>query len=1251
MKIRSKYILFLLLVILSSCAGESDDSTTTTEETIVKSIVRAAKDGLVEIDEDNVFKFDLKNPYEFNDNIDNYLIHNLDEEVLRKMIVIKQDVENGKLECIQRKCSYIPNENFYGTDSLVYTFDDPYFEDNHEITDFKVNFQVNPVNDSPYTEEQEIDVVEDSPVDFSYLLDDVDSDNENISIIFVEDVKAGVLDCTNNQCLYSPNKDFTGYDDFKIKLSDGETESSVYTMTFKVDPVNDAPVSENKLLEIDEDGSLPFEVLMTDVDNSYDNLSLKLLSNVQHGSLTCVKKLCNYSPNKNYFGEDSFSYQLTDGLLDSETYTITFQVNPINDKTTSLNISVDMDEDTVRDFELPINDVDNSDEQLTLVIVTEPSNGLLNCTTPRNCTYTPNRDYQGSDNFTYNVNDGTIDSIRYSVSFRIRNVNDAPIGAELNLRGDEDIPLNFSIPYVDIDNIAEELSVIITDNPRNGKIVCNNINCEYTGNLHYNGEDSFAYKLKDETLESPIYTANIVLNPINDRPEVEVSEQVVDVDQDVPLDFKLYPATDVEGDDLVYSLIGVPEQGTLTCVGTNGVKNDNSCSYTPPAGVADTAYEFKYNVTDGFDFSDEVTVRLNIIGHNYVSIEPKNWEFNDKELQINPDGSIEQIVQPPQKTLFAISDDGRMHQIEFGLAPANPYVSARLSTNGGSPSRTVVDDKGRVWVANRGSANITCYKPNTPNKGDMQYCFNPPSIGVGGGPRSLTAQKVDDLTTNVYITSYGSRPFLWRVQVTEGVNGKSTWKRDSFDFRLTNGQVPAAYGGVFVKETDTLWLVDRGKRVLFGVKGMNSEPFLPYMHKEIWLGGQCTHPYGIGANEKDFSPLVACYDHGGLVKYDLDTNKLWRYYSPLGPRGVGHDTDNYAWVSIGRSGTFLKANVTDNSCPHRIYNLGTALSIGVGGLHLSQSPGGGCLVYRGWTYLLGVSATRDGFVYAVEYHGSVMREFNSVRSHNINGLDYTGRAIDYSGSSAYMYSDFTGFNSGYIDASVLKGSQCFSDKLKYLFVDVSKVDLNNRVSSIKYSCTNVPSATAEYNDLTPNSYLPDCVDRRCINLRMEVEPNKDAVVAQGPELVPDANMNAGNAPWQKYNSQISFNNGKLEYTGEGSTNDGYLTISTTPGARYQIELDGSLNPSDPDLFIGAYDVNNNNLGNPSGRDIGWLGGIGSDPAFDTDGIFFASGNSTIIRIGSNKLDKVMKIDSISVREIGTPGARINDVIFKHKLQR
>ena len=161
-----KYLNYLLiLAFLVSCGG-SDSSPDSAPADVVKSIVRAEREGEVEIDEDNVYKFDMKEPYTFNDQIDNFLIHNLDKEVLRNLIRITKPLENGKLECIQRKCTYTPNQDFFGVDTLEYTFDDPYFEENHEITQFKVQFLINPVNDPPITKNLDVAVTEDEPVQF-----------------------------------------------------------------------------------------------------------------------------------------------------------------------------------------------------------------------------------------------------------------------------------------------------------------------------------------------------------------------------------------------------------------------------------------------------------------------------------------------------------------------------------------------------------------------------------------------------------------------------------------------------------------------------------------------------------------------------------------------------------------------------------------------------------------------------------------------------------------------------------------------------------------------------------------------------------------------------------------------------------------------------------------------------------------------------------------------------------------------------
>lgn len=73
---------------------------------------------------------------------------------------------------------------------------------------------------------------------------------------------------------------------------------------------------------------------------------------------------------------------------------------------------------------------DANGDPLTYSIISGPSNGSLSGTVP-NLTYTPNLDYDGSDSFTFEANDGTDDSNTATVSIT---VNAIPTSGTLNIR-------------------------------------------------------------------------------------------------------------------------------------------------------------------------------------------------------------------------------------------------------------------------------------------------------------------------------------------------------------------------------------------------------------------------------------------------------------------------------------------------------------------------------------------------------------------------------------------------------------------------------------------------------------------------------------------------------------------------------------------------------------------------------------------------------------------------------------------------
>ena len=70
---------------------------------------------------------------------------------------------------------------------------------------------------------------------------------------------------------------------------------------------------------------------------------------------------------------------------------------------------------------IQLNANDEDRDNLSFTIVDEPSNGQLGNVNPSTNTviYTPDEDYSGEDNFTFIVNDGTIDSNEATVSITV----------------------------------------------------------------------------------------------------------------------------------------------------------------------------------------------------------------------------------------------------------------------------------------------------------------------------------------------------------------------------------------------------------------------------------------------------------------------------------------------------------------------------------------------------------------------------------------------------------------------------------------------------------------------------------------------------------------------------------------------------------------------------------------------------------------------------------------------------------------
>jgi VCBS repeat-containing protein len=358
-------------------------------------------------------------------------------------------------------------------------------------------------------------------------------------------------------------------------------------------------------------------VLRNDTDANNDPLTAALIGNVSHGTLTFNSNgSFTYTPAGNYSGPDSFTYRAGDGLLSSNTATVTITVNAVNDAPSAVNDSYSTRRGTALSVNAAsgvlANDTDPDSASLTAVLVSNPAHGTLALSPNGAFTYTPAANYAGPDTFTYRASDGSLNSNTATVSITVTNVNNPPIAVNDTYTTAEGAPLNVPAKGVlanDSDPDGDALTAALIANVNHGTLVfLSNGSFTYTPAADYSGPDAFTYQAGDGSLSSNTATVSISVTPINHAPvavndsysATESTVLVVDAAKGV-----LANDTDRDGDPLTATVVTSPAHGTLV------LNASGAFSYTPTQGYSG-ADAFTYRAGDGILTSNTATVTIAI---------------------------------------------------------------------------------------------------------------------------------------------------------------------------------------------------------------------------------------------------------------------------------------------------------------------------------------------------------------------------------------------------------------------------------------------------------------------------------------------------------------------------------------------------------------------------------------------------------------------------------------------------------------
>jgi VCBS repeat-containing protein len=176
-----------------------------------------------------------------------------------------------------------------------------------------------------------------------------------------------------------------------------------------------------------EDTPVAIAALANDVAANQPGFVPVVVSGPAHGQVTVnADGTFGYSPSKDYFGADSFTYKLSNSQLDSNVSTVSITVTPVNDAPVANDFAQTTLEDASVAMDLLGHAHDVDSPVLTPKIVTGPAHGQLALNADGTYTYTPDANFNGSDSFSYSVNDGELDSNLATVQLSVTSVNDAP---------------------------------------------------------------------------------------------------------------------------------------------------------------------------------------------------------------------------------------------------------------------------------------------------------------------------------------------------------------------------------------------------------------------------------------------------------------------------------------------------------------------------------------------------------------------------------------------------------------------------------------------------------------------------------------------------------------------------------------------------------------------------------------------------------------------------------------------------------
>jgi len=341
-----------------------------------------------------------------------------------------------------------------------------------------------------------------------------------------------------------------------------------------------------------------------------------------------------YTPAADVNGQDSFTYQLTDGIGGSDIGTAFVNITAVSDSPDAVDDGFGALEDIVLNGNVLSNDSDPDGDAITAnaATITTVAGATVVLNADGTFAYTPVADFNGEDSFTYTITDATGVTDTATAFVSVVAINDNPVAVDDSFSTDEGVVLNGNVVSNDTDIDGDSLNVVAeTVTSTSGASVVLNADgtFTYTPATSFVGADSFTYTTTDNNGGTDTGTVNVTVLPSNTAP-VAVDDSFA-MDEDGILNASvLINDTDVDLDVLTVT------PATLTTTsGADVVLNaDGTFTYTPVANF-NGADSFDYTLDDGNGGTDIGTVNITVNAVNDNPVANDDAVTTDEDIALS----------------------------------------------------------------------------------------------------------------------------------------------------------------------------------------------------------------------------------------------------------------------------------------------------------------------------------------------------------------------------------------------------------------------------------------------------------------------------------------------------------------------------------------------------------------------------------------------------------------------------------------